>query len=67
MAEEWILDVLADLRAYAGEHDLPALAAHLDRVSRVAERELVLKAGECAIGAHEYDSGIRYRPDGSAG
>lgn len=42
MGRKWIIDVLADLRAFAESNDLPMLAAELEQASRVAEAELTL-------------------------
>lgn len=40
MRHDWIFDVLADLRAYAHENDLPALAAQVTATLRVADSEI---------------------------
>ena len=40
MADEWILDVLADLKAFARKNGLVALAEQLDDTSLVAATEL---------------------------
>jgi len=40
MGHNWILDVLADLKAFAQENDLPLLAAQLDETALVAQAEL---------------------------
>lgn len=40
MKNDWILDVLADLRAFAQENDLPKLVAQLEDTSLVAAVEL---------------------------
>lgn len=40
MRHDWIFDVLADLRAYAHDNDLPALAAQVTAALRVAEVEI---------------------------
>ena len=45
MANDWILDVLADLRRFACQNDLGALARELDRASRVAAGELAMQGG----------------------
>jgi len=43
--DDWILDVLADLKAFAGANDLPFLAESLDDARRLAAVELSLRAG----------------------
>lgn len=40
MANDWILDVLADLKTFAARNDLGALAAQLDRTVTVAASEI---------------------------
>ncbi|MDC0739034.1 hypothetical protein N6L24_12160 [Cognatishimia sp. SS12] len=40
MRHDWILEVLADLRSYAVENDLPQLAAELDELTLLAAVEL---------------------------
>jgi hypothetical protein len=40
MANDWILDVLADLKHFAAKNDLSALAAQLELAGAVAEREI---------------------------
>jgi hypothetical protein len=40
MRHDWIFDVLADLRAYADQNNLPALAAQVTATLQVAELEI---------------------------
>lgn len=40
MTNDWILDVLADLRAFAGKNNLTSLVTELDGVIEVAKVEL---------------------------
>ena len=40
MANEWILDVIADLKAFAQDNGLPSVASGLDDLSVVAAAEL---------------------------
>ena len=40
MLHEWVLDVLSDLRSFAQENDLAALAAHLDDAGLIAAAEI---------------------------
>jgi hypothetical protein len=44
MRHDWIFDVLADLRAYANENDLPALAEQVAAALRIAESEIAHEA-----------------------
>ena len=46
MANDWIIDVLADLRRFAGSNGLDALAEQLDDATLVAAAELASR-GEC--------------------
>ena len=62
MSHDWILDVLADLKAYARKNDLRALAEQLDDAAHVAVVELApengrpgltqVEGGQPADGAH---------------
>lgn len=40
MANDWLIDVLADLKAFAQKNEFAALAAQLDRTVTVATSEL---------------------------
>lgn len=40
MGQKWIIDVIADLRAFADQNDLPLLAHQLEVTSCVAQAEL---------------------------
>ena len=42
MGNDWILDVLADLRRFAQLNDLPLLAVQLDETAIVANAELYI-------------------------
>lgn len=44
MQDEWILDVLADLRAFASQNGLGVLAEQIDDTRIVAAAELASKA-----------------------
>jgi len=46
MANDWILDVLADLKTYAKKNGLPALADQLDETLLVAATEIASSEGE---------------------
>lgn len=56
MGNDWIIDVLADLKSFAKANDLPALAGQLDETVLVASTEIgytsgnpsTLIRGECA-------------------
>lgn len=45
MSKHWILDVLTDLRAYAGANDMPVLAQHLEEAALLAVAELAQTPG----------------------
>jgi len=55
MADEWIIDVLSDLRNFARQNDLPALAVELDQTLAVAVRALGRKVATVDIGIAESD------------
>lgn len=40
MANDWIIDVLADLKSFAAENGLPTLASQLDETALIAAAEL---------------------------
>ena len=40
MGRDWIIDVLADLRRFARENDLPLLTAQLEEAGLVAQVEI---------------------------
>ncbi len=56
MGNTWIVDVLADLRRFAEQNDLPLLAVQLDETTLVAQAEItqlkvdapLVVQGECA-------------------
>lgn len=56
MPNDWILDVLADLKSFAVANDLRALAEQLDDTTLVAASEIASKAEEA-----------RARPNGEHG
>ena len=43
---DWILDVLADLKSFADANGLPALAEQLDDTTLIAASEIAAKAQE---------------------
>ena len=47
MRDDWIIDVLADLCAFARQNNLPRLAAQIEAASLVAAAELVAADKEC--------------------
>jgi hypothetical protein len=58
MANEWIIDVLADLRQYAQRHQYMALAEQLDDAIVVAAGELMIEADAAdpqRVGARSMD------------
>ncbi len=40
MQQEWILDVIADVRSFARQNDLPDLASHMDTAWLLASAEI---------------------------
>jgi hypothetical protein len=59
MCNDWILDVLSDLKAFAELNGLPALAAEIDRARLIAAVELGAAGGQ--------DDGEARADDGEAG
>ena len=45
MNNDWIIDVIADLRTYANHNGLPALARQLDDATLVAATEIASRDG----------------------
>ena len=53
MRHDWIFDVLSDLRTYALQNNLPALAAKVDEALVLAKAEIEAEeAGEGGPGGH---------------
>lgn len=48
MRNDWILDVLADLRVFAQANDLPLLAEQLDDTALIATAEFAAKSERSA-------------------
>lgn len=44
MGQKWIIDVIADLHAFADQNGLPELAHQLDVATRVAQAEITKMA-----------------------
>lgn len=55
MNNEWIIDVLADVRKFACEQAMLDLAEHLDDAILVAAMEL-RKGGQTSSGTHEREN-----------
>lgn len=49
MPNEWIIDVLGDLRAFAADNDMPGLADQIDEALHVAAVETVQTAPGAAL------------------
>jgi hypothetical protein len=56
MRNDWILDVLADLRKFAQANDLPLLAEQLDDTAHVATAEIVARDEGSAKRGHAGDT-----------
>jgi hypothetical protein len=63
MANDWILDVLADLKQFAARNDLSALAEQLERATAVASFELASHEQRAAalVGLHASETRMVYR------
>lgn len=56
MGHKWIVDVLADLRAYARMNNLHVLSKELDICAHVALGEIAMASGATTIGVgHDAD------------
>ena len=49
MSQDWMIDVLQDLRRFSGENGLPGLAEHLDDAIFIAVAEITAKARDSAM------------------
>ncbi|MEM9707167.1 MAG: hypothetical protein AAF871_00115 [Pseudomonadota bacterium] len=49
MMNDWIIDVLADLKTFADKNDLPSLAAELEKTALVAAAEIASSETGVAI------------------
>lgn len=54
MANDWILDVLADLKTYAKKNGLPALADQLDETMLIAATEVSSSEGKAPQAAMKH-------------
>lgn len=57
MANDWIIDVLADLKAYAKTNGLPALAGELDDAILLAATEIASTEGKAPAGSVAWNAG----------
>jgi len=64
MKNEWILDVLADLRAFAVSNELPELASQLERTAVVASSELT-KGERASLDAGGFERALRAAQQGN--
>ncbi len=49
MGHDWIIDVLADMRSYADQNEMPLLCAQLDDAMFVAVREIAARRSYSAL------------------
>ena len=49
MGNDWIIGVLADLKNFAQENDLPLLAVQLDEANLVAEAEIAQRSDGASV------------------
>jgi len=66
VANDWILDVLADLKQFAARNDLTALAAQLDQTAVVAAKEIASTdmRAPALIGVHAAQTRMVHRTSG---
>ncbi len=69
MANDWILEVLADMKVYAARNGLPGLEEQLDAVMLVATSEIASKkCGRPALGTRHADGiAVFHRADVGGG
>ncbi len=65
MRNEWILDVLADLKAFAVANDMVALAEHLDDTTLIAAADIASQGNKASASAHVNDHHAQYDPRGA--
>lgn len=61
MQNDWILDVLADLRTFASANGLEALVGQLENTTLIAAAEIASQEAEAKTGQH--DNHCRLGPD----
>lgn len=68
MGNNWILDVLSDLKAFAQTNNMPILAEQLGDASLVAAAEMTSSTEGASEGAHGNDTAVRsvYRKSGTS-
>lgn len=49
MGNDWIIDVLADLRTFARKNDLPLLAVQLEETALIAQLEIAQTAERAPV------------------
>ncbi len=54
MRHDWIFDVLTDLRSYAEQNDLPAVAAAAGRALDVAHAEISAQSDTDTVASPQY-------------
>ncbi|PUB16375.1 hypothetical protein [Yoonia sediminilitoris] len=59
MGQEWIIDVLADLKTFAKQNELPLLAAQLEETALVASVEIAAKVDDTSPVAQGDYAGTR--------
>lgn len=64
MRNEWILDVLADLKTFALSNELPLLAEHLDDTALVAMAEIAALEERMKRQMHGHDTDTGTYPGG---
>lgn len=64
MRDEWILDVLTDLRQFADANNLPLLAEQLDDTAIIATAEITTRDERASQRIHEDEHRDRIRPGG---
>lgn len=67
MKNEWILDVLADLKAFSKANGLPALAEQLEDTALVAATELASAEEGVTVDDQRDESAARQDPRGFGG
>lgn len=60
MQHDWILDVLADLKAYAHKNGMPTLVRELNDTTLIAATEIASKEGKTAVATNQHARSTGY-------
>lgn len=67
MRNDWILDVLTDLKAFAVANEMAALAKHLDDTTLIAAADIASHGNKASASAHVNDHHAQLYSRGAGG